>query len=173
MCFHKRLLFGCSHYEWLGLTRACELEESYNRGEVHVGCSVRWSHGFDTVRIEEKCPKCAEKDASDNHRLAVLKEKIKVLKENLRLVKGVSEIKDDNRDVARDSTLPGSDEAVRVPSSPVRTDDSASTSLQKNEMYVSGKCIASTVPESMRQSWKRQWIEKGRVDVATGPDREA
>ncbi|KAK3311140.1 uncharacterized protein B0T15DRAFT_520560 [Chaetomium strumarium] len=165
MCFHKRLLFGCSHYEWLSLTRACELEESYNRGEVQVGCSVRWSHGFDTVRVDEKCPKCAERDASDNYRLGVLKEQIKVLKEHLMLVNGVSETKEDYLDVEQDPTLPGTDEGG-VPSSPVKTDDSASTSLQKNEMYVSGKCMASTVPESMRQSWKRQWMEKGRVDVA-------
>ncbi|KAK4240670.1 hypothetical protein C8A03DRAFT_31160, partial [Achaetomium macrosporum] len=131
MCFHKRLLFGCSHYEWLGLTRPCELEESYNRGEVQVGCSVKWSHGFDTIRIEDKCPECAEKGANDNYRLGVLKEQIKVLKEHLRLIKGVPEIKEDKRDADQDPTLPGAGEGA--PSPPVRTDDSTNTSFEKNE----------------------------------------
>ncbi len=94
MCFHRRLVFSCNHHVWLGITRPCPVEESFDRGEIDTGCSVRWSHGFDTVRIQSECPKCLERQAGEQFRLGVIKDQIKVLKEHLRMIKGEEAIKD-------------------------------------------------------------------------------
>ena len=96
MCFHRRLVFSCNHHAWLGITRPCPVEESFNRGEVDTGCSVRWSHGFDTIRIQSGCPKCLERQAGEQFRLGVVKDQIRVLKEHLGMIKGAEAIKDDD-----------------------------------------------------------------------------
>ncbi|KAK4033999.1 hypothetical protein C8A01DRAFT_39517 [Parachaetomium inaequale] len=94
MCFHRRLVFACSHHAWLGLTRPCELEQSFDRGDVDTGCSARWSHGFDTVRMQAKCPRCTKTQEGHRFRFGIVKDQIAVLKEHLRLIKGASEIKE-------------------------------------------------------------------------------
>ncbi|AEO65462.1 uncharacterized protein THITE_27672, partial [Thermothielavioides terrestris NRRL 8126] len=81
MCFHRRVVFGCGHHAWQGLTRPCEREKAFNRGEVDTGCSVMWSHGFDTTRVQEDCAKCKDTKAGQEFRLGVVKEQIKALKE--------------------------------------------------------------------------------------------
>jgi hypothetical protein len=94
MCFHRRLVFACSHYAWLGLTRPCELEQSFDRGDVDTGCSAMWSHGFDTVRVQDNCARCTKAQKSHSYRFGIVKDQIAVLKEHLRMIKGASEIKE-------------------------------------------------------------------------------
>ncbi|KAJ4290128.1 putative endonuclease lcl3 [Collariella sp. IMI 366227] len=89
MCYHRRLLFACSHYAWLNLTRPCVVEKSFSRGKTDVGCAVKWSHGFDTIRVQKDCPKCAATREDDSFRLSVIKDQIQALKEQLRLIKCV------------------------------------------------------------------------------------
>ncbi len=96
MCFHRRIVFSCNHHVWLDITRPCPVEESFNRGEADTGCSVRWSHGFDTIRIQSSCVKCLERQAGEQFRLGAVKDQIKVLKEHLRRIKEVEDIKDDD-----------------------------------------------------------------------------
>ena len=124
MCFHSRLVFGCNHHAWLGISRSCDLEKSFDRGEVNTGCGVMWSHGFDTVRIEATCPRCAESQASQNFRLGVVKDQIRVLNERIKMIKGFSEITDEER-LNLDSEQ-GSDDAVTS----VSTEDTGNTSLE-------------------------------------------
>ncbi|KAL2175412.1 uncharacterized protein P884DRAFT_279217 [Thermothelomyces heterothallicus CBS 202.75] len=88
MCFHRRLVFGCAHHAWLGITRPCETEASFDRGETDTGCSVRWSHGYDTIRVRAKCRTCIKAQEGTSFRLGVVKEQLKVLKEHLALIKG-------------------------------------------------------------------------------------
>ncbi|KAK4154648.1 hypothetical protein C8A00DRAFT_14222 [Chaetomidium leptoderma] len=114
MCFHKRLVFACSHHAWLGVTQPCELEEAFNRREVNTGCSVMWSHGYDTIRIQAKCPKCAKTQAGHGFRFGIVKDRIKVLKEHLELIKGLAGKKDkvdskqeQDQDVQSDDTNEG------------------------------------------------------------------
>ncbi len=94
MCFHRRLVFSCNHHAWLGITRPCPVEESFNRGEIDMGCSVQWSHGFDTIRIQSGCPKCLERQTGEQFRLGLIKDQIKVLKDHLMTIKGEEAIKD-------------------------------------------------------------------------------
>ncbi len=125
MCFHKRLVFACNHHAWLNLKRPCALEESFNRGEVDMGCTVKWSHGFDTISIQACCRKCIRVQASHKNRLSEAKEKIKALKAKLKTIKEVAEAKDEetpDQDLTQEpgtqpgGTAEGSEEAV--PSTP-------------------------------------------------------
>ncbi|KAL2165941.1 hypothetical protein VTG60DRAFT_3583 [Thermothelomyces hinnuleus] len=88
MCFHRRLVFGCAHHAWLGITRPCETEASFDRGETDTGCSVRWSHGYDTIRVQAKCRTCIKAQEGTSFRLGIVKEQLKALKEHLALIKG-------------------------------------------------------------------------------------
>ncbi|KAL2129850.1 hypothetical protein VTI74DRAFT_7216 [Chaetomium olivicolor] len=99
MCYHRRLLFACAHYAWLNLTRACAVEASFCRGEADVGCAVKWSHGFDTIRVQRHCPRCVAARTDDDFRLGVVKEQIQVLKEQLRLIKEVAALEAAREDV--------------------------------------------------------------------------
>lgn len=108
MCFHRRLVFSCSHHAWLSLTKRCETEESFERGDIDTGCSIRWSHGYDTVRVQDKCTKCAGTQQGDSYRFGVVKDQIQALKEHLKLIKGDRQIKEEawlNGDVS--SARPG------------------------------------------------------------------
>ncbi|KAK4131737.1 hypothetical protein BT67DRAFT_444524 [Trichocladium antarcticum] len=95
MCYHSRLVFGCSHHAWLGVSRPCELEKAFGRGEVNTGCSTKWSHGFDTTRIPQKCRRCVRSEARQGYRLSVVKNQIKALKEQLQMIRGVPASTDD------------------------------------------------------------------------------
>jgi hypothetical protein len=95
MCFHRRLVFSCSHHAWLGVTQPCAIEESFNNHVIDTGCSVRWSHGYDTIRTQAKCPKCANTEEGYSFRFGIVKDQIKVLKEHLKLIKGTAKIKDE------------------------------------------------------------------------------
>ncbi|KAK4127078.1 hypothetical protein N657DRAFT_687428 [Parathielavia appendiculata] len=89
MCFHGRLVFSCRHYAWLGVTQPCSVEKAFDRGETDTGCGVRWSHGFDTVRVQQQCAGCTQTRTKTEYRFGVVKERIKVLKGHLKLIKGV------------------------------------------------------------------------------------
>lgn len=88
MCFHRRLVFGCAHYAWLGITQPCKIEAAFDRGETDTGCDVKWSHGYDTIRVQTKCLACIQAQEGTNFRLGIVKEQLKVLKEHLALIKG-------------------------------------------------------------------------------------
>ncbi|AEO54444.1 hypothetical protein MYCTH_2089049 [Thermothelomyces thermophilus ATCC 42464] len=90
MCFHRRLVFGCAHHAWLGITRPCETEASFDRGETDTGCGVRWSHGYDTIRVRAKCRTCIKAQEGTSFRLGIVKEQLKALREHLTLIKGES-----------------------------------------------------------------------------------
>ncbi|KAK4142609.1 uncharacterized protein C8A04DRAFT_13066 [Dichotomopilus funicola] len=95
MCFHRRLVFTCSHHAWLNLTKACDTEASFERGNTDTGCSIRWSHGYDTIRVQDKCAKCAGTQQGDSYRFGVVKDQIQALKEHLKLIKGDRQIKEE------------------------------------------------------------------------------
>lgn len=92
MCFHRRVLFRCNHFVWLGISRSCDTEKEFKRGKTDVGCTVMWSHGFDTVRVQLKCPSCTAAEERDGFKLEVLKDRISVLKEYLQRIKGLPEV---------------------------------------------------------------------------------
>lgn len=91
MCFHRRTLFTCNHHAWGALTEPCDVEKAFERGERDKGCDVRWSHGFETVRVQMKCAECAMTQAAQEYRFGVVKEQIKVLNEYLQMIKGIEE----------------------------------------------------------------------------------
>lgn len=95
MCFHRRLVYTCSHHVWLQITRPCAAEESFDRGEADTGCGVRWSHGFDTVRVQIPCPACVAQHTAHTSRLGAVKDQIKALKEQLKTIKGPEAVKGD------------------------------------------------------------------------------
>ncbi|KAL2159323.1 hypothetical protein VTH06DRAFT_2758 [Thermothelomyces fergusii] len=88
MCFHRRLVFGCAHHAWLGVTRPCKAEMSFDSGESDTGCSVRWSHGYDTIRVQVQCLACVRAREGTNFRFGIVKEQLRVLREHLELIKG-------------------------------------------------------------------------------------
>jgi hypothetical protein len=135
MCFHRRLVFSCSHYAWLGVTQPCAVEESFNNHVIDTGCSVRWSHGHDTIRTQAKCPKCADAEESHNFRFGIVKDQIKVLKEHLKLIKGTTKIKDEEW-LNKDSEQPEPDEpkdgdATDTSSLPVTPEESGAVSFDE------------------------------------------
>lgn len=95
MCFHRRLVYTCSHHVWLQITRPCAAEESFHRGEADTGCCVRWSHGFDTVRVQIPCPACVAQQTVHTSRLGAVKDQIRALKEQLKTMKGPEAVKGD------------------------------------------------------------------------------
>ena len=116
MCFHKRLIFPtCNHSAFLFLTRPCAVEQAFARGEVDVGCSSVWSHGYDTIRVSGLiCPQCAERKAKEDVRVGEVKERLRGLREKLGLGKvGGSESqgegeKDGSESAGSGSVPPGS-----------------------------------------------------------------
>ncbi|GAB1311417.1 putative endonuclease lcl3 [Madurella fahalii] len=94
MCFHRRLIFGCSHFVWLGILEPCENEKAFQRGGLDVSCDVMWSHGYGTIRVPQKCPKCMTVITIDKSRLGEIKSRIKTLKNKLDYIKGIEVAKD-------------------------------------------------------------------------------
>ncbi|KAK4103072.1 SNase-domain-containing protein [Parathielavia hyrcaniae] len=90
MCFHRRLVFSCSHHAWLGVTQPCSVEKAFDRGEADTGCGARWSHGFDTVRVQQQCAGCVQARAGAEYRFGVVREQLRVIREHLELIKGVT-----------------------------------------------------------------------------------
>ncbi|KAL2024170.1 hypothetical protein VTK56DRAFT_9326 [Thermocarpiscus australiensis] len=136
MCFHKRLIFGCGHYAWLGISRPCEVEQSFNRGEVDTGCNAMWSHGYDAIRVQKDCPRCAKLKKRQELRLGVVKERLKAIKEQVKQIKGIPEVEDDEKmspdsEAGSHSDNTAEDDASRCASSPVKTDDTGNTSLEE------------------------------------------
>ncbi|KAK4674128.1 putative endonuclease lcl3 [Podospora pseudopauciseta] len=112
MCFHKRILFACSHYAWLTTPEAtipCEVERRFLRGGMpesdndnehetmsetgggfdkqnllpEEGCNQMWSHGFHTVKVGEDCRSCVYKRRRKESMIGEVKEVIKSLRVNL------------------------------------------------------------------------------------------
>ncbi|KAK0613034.1 hypothetical protein B0T17DRAFT_462184, partial [Bombardia bombarda] len=81
MCHHKRVVFACGHYKWLEASMKCNIEQDFDRGKTLQGCSVMWSHGRFTLRVNVDCTKCHKKAALLNSKLATVKERINNLKE--------------------------------------------------------------------------------------------
>ncbi|KAK0723984.1 hypothetical protein B0T21DRAFT_265576, partial [Apiosordaria backusii] len=80
MCFHKRLLFTCSHYAWLTTPQSvvpCEVERRFIRGE---GCNQIWSHGFYTIRVGKDCVSCERKRRRRASKIGEVKEVIRSLR---------------------------------------------------------------------------------------------
>lgn len=94
MCFHRRLIFGCNHFVWLGILQPCEIEKAFQHGRLDLSCDIMWSHGYGTIRISEKCPQCTTNLANDRSRFWELKGRIKALKEKLNSIKGTSDVKE-------------------------------------------------------------------------------
>lgn len=95
MCVHRRLVFDCVHQAWLGISQLCEVQQAYSRDRTNMACSERWTHGFDTVRIQSKCPRCIKRQNGDRSKLNAVKDQIKALKEQLKLIKGDTKIKEE------------------------------------------------------------------------------
>ncbi|KAH6854622.1 hypothetical protein B0I37DRAFT_441600 [Chaetomium sp. MPI-CAGE-AT-0009] len=141
MCFHRRLVFDCSHHAWLGITQRCEVEEAFDRGEYNVGCSVRWSHGYGTIRIQLKCPRCTMQQKGDGSRLSLVKDQIKALKEQLKAIKGDTKIKEEewlNMDFEPKKTKSGTTEGVDTSSLEETNDTSDDEFRGMGEVIMTG-----------------------------------
>ncbi|KAK4243242.1 hypothetical protein C7999DRAFT_44910 [Corynascus novoguineensis] len=164
MCFHRRLVFDCAHHAWLGVTRPCELEASFYRGEVDTGCRVRWSHGYDTIRIKTKCRKCIQVQEKTSFRFGIVKGRLKVLKERLALIKGeplksveeaCSAMRDDGRsDIAKEEPAGASS----WPSSSHGIGETTNTSLAEMWCEEQSGCLEETM-EEVRVDPKHRTLE--------------
>ncbi|KAK1758249.1 hypothetical protein QBC47DRAFT_374069 [Echria macrotheca] len=83
MCHHARMIWSCGHSTWLGVFRVCSAEIEFEKGWRNEGCSVMWSHSRATYRSPKRCQKCLSKQAKTAMCVAELKERLRVLRENL------------------------------------------------------------------------------------------
>ncbi|KAK0668111.1 hypothetical protein QBC41DRAFT_226831 [Cercophora samala] len=90
MCFHKRLLFACSHYAWLMTPESiipCGVERRFMRGAAiesdNDRCGQMWSHGFYTIKVGDDCRSCVDKKRRRESRIVEVKEVIRSLRVNL------------------------------------------------------------------------------------------
>jgi hypothetical protein len=158
MCFHRRLVFTCSHHAWGGLTQPCVVEKAFDSSERDEGCGVRWSHGIDTVRIQTKCPACVRTQADDKYRFGVVKEQIKVLKEHLELIRGVDGDGEKEKDVEKEEDVKGEEDAS-LSSSSAASGSSSSDSVGGGSEDTGDTSLA----EGGCEGWD-ETIEEVRVD---------
>ncbi|KAK1833817.1 hypothetical protein QBC39DRAFT_345257 [Podospora conica] len=83
MCYHRRCIYTCGHYRWGQLVRRCETELRFDKGELAEGCSAMWSHACCTIGAVVSCPKCRDKKANTDDKLAAIKAQLHALKSTI------------------------------------------------------------------------------------------
>jgi hypothetical protein len=83
MCFHKRIVFLCSHFGWADEIRACDTQKSFLNGSKKVECETMWSHPLHSIKAQKNCKVCAAKQEKTDATVSTLKERLRALSETV------------------------------------------------------------------------------------------
>ncbi|KAK3336595.1 hypothetical protein B0T19DRAFT_409952 [Cercophora scortea] len=90
MCFYRKIVFSCSHSEFLDCVKLCFVAEAWERGKTEHGCSQMSSHGVIAVRVQSECKRCIQRQAEKARQTASIMEKIQSLRDELEKLRKIN-----------------------------------------------------------------------------------
>jgi hypothetical protein len=114
MCWHRRVIFSCNHFQWGAEVHSCVVQKLYISGEWTESCETMNSHPLHSLTVQTMCKKCERKTAKLEGTMSRTKLLMKDLNESLTRLKREVKRKDVVEALADVETL-----ALWIPVSPV------------------------------------------------------
>ncbi|TVY48724.1 hypothetical protein LOCC1_G002319 [Lachnellula occidentalis] len=83
MCYHKRIVFLCSHFGWANEVRPCETQKGFLNGSHSNLCEIMYAHPLQSIRVQSNCKACAAKQSKTDTTMCTVKEKLRALSESV------------------------------------------------------------------------------------------
>ena len=83
MCYHKRIVFLCSHFGWAHEIRPCDTQKAFLDGSQSKECEIMCAHPLQSIRVQANCKACAAKQMKTDTTMCTVKDRLRALTETV------------------------------------------------------------------------------------------